>query len=778
MQGQDSTTGTGAPFTGTQSYSLSVIAPFALTPASPLPTGQAGVIYSSETLTAISGTGPASNFTISGGALPGGLTLSSAGVISGTPTAVGTFIFTVSAADFVTSPSTGPFTAVQQFTITTTPPAISFTPTAATATAGVTFSQTLTGTGGTAPYANFTVTGSNTLPAGLTLSPSGTISGTPSEVGNFTLTIQTQDSTTGTGAPFTGSQTFSLVVNPPTISFSPTTLTGITAGAGYSQALTGTGGTAPYANFTITAGTLPAGLTLSTAGTVSGTPTQAGSFTITVQAQDSTTGTGAPFTGSQMFSFSVAPPVIVLAPSTLPLDIAGTPYTATLSASGGTAPYSSFTVTAGTLPAGITLSSAGTLSGTAAAAGTFTFTVQAQDSTTGPDVPYTGSQTFTLVVDEPFTPLSLTPGKAGVTYGQTLTAISGTGPASNFTVSSGSLPVGITLSAGTVFSGTPTQVGTFMFTVSANDVTPTTGATVANQQFTLTVTSPTIAFTPTTATATAGVAFSQTLTGQGGTPTYSHFTVTANSLPAGLTLSPAGTISGTPTQAGSFTVTIQTQDSTTGTGAPFTGSQTFSLVVNPPNISFSPTTLTGITAGVSYSQALTGQGGTPTYSHFTLTGANTLPAGLTLSPTGTISGTPTQAGNFTITVQAQDSTTGTGTPFTGSQTFSLVVNPPSISFSPTTLTGITAGVAYSQALTGAGGTAPYSNFTLTGAGTLPAGLTLSSSGTISGTPSQAGNFTITIRARIPPPAPAPRSPAARLTPSPSSRRTSRSRPNR
>src|SRR5207247_997823 len=137
--------------------------------------------------------------------------------------------------------------------------------------------------------------------------------------------------------------------------FSPATLPGAQAGVAYSQVLTASGGNAPYSNFTISAGALPAGLTLSSTGTISGTPAAVGTFSFTVTAQDSTTGPAAPYTGSQNYSLTVAAPSITITPSSLPGAQAGAAYSQTLSGSGGTAPYSNFNISAGTLPAGLTL---------------------------------------------------------------------------------------------------------------------------------------------------------------------------------------------------------------------------------------------------------------------------------------------------------------------------------------------------------------------------------------------------------------------------------------
>jgi uncharacterized membrane protein YgdD (TMEM256/DUF423 family) len=185
----------------------------------------------------------------------------------------------------------------------------------------------------------------------------------------------------------------------------------------------------------------------------------------------------------------------------------------------------------------------------------------------------------------PFDPAYLAPAVAGVPYNQALTAIAGTGPASNFTIVSGVLPAGLTLSSDGVLGGTATQAGSFTFTVSADDTSPSTGNFTASELYWLFVNAPVIHFSPAVLPATpSNVSYNQTLTVTGGTAPYSQFTVAAGALPPGLTLSTAGVISGTPTTDGSYTLTVTVQDSTTGPGAPYTGGQTYTIYVDdtPP----------------------------------------------------------------------------------------------------------------------------------------------------------------------------------------------------
>jgi large repetitive protein len=258
----------------------------------------------------------------------------------------------------------------------------------------------------------------------------------------------------------------------PVITVNPATLPNGVVGTPYSQTVSAVGGTGPY-TFTVSSGALPTGLTLNaTTGVISGTPNTAGTFNFTITATDSN---GCP--GSRPYSIVMAPPgcpVITVNPATLPPGIIGTPYSQTVSATGGTAPYT-FTVSSGLLPPGLTLNATtGVISGTPNLPGQFSFTITATDANGCP-----GSRPYSIVIALlpgcPFitvSPATLPTPVLGVPYNQTITASGGT-PPYTFTVSSGALPPGLNLnptSATTaVISGTPTTAGTFNFTITATD---------------------------------------------------------------------------------------------------------------------------------------------------------------------------------------------------------------------------------------------------------------------------------------------------------------------
>jgi len=240
---------------------------------------------------------------------------------------------------------------------------------------GTPFTQRIVASGGSAPY-SFEVT-AGTLPDGIVLSNEGVLSGTPSGAGSFTFTITATDA-----SGCSGEVTYTVVVNPlacGTVLVGPSSLPDPVAGESYQQSLTATGGAAPYA-FALTSGALPAGLVLAPDGVITGVPTETGSFTVTITATDAEG-----CSGSRTYVFVVnagSCPTIVLAPDVLPALVANTPFDATLTASGGSGPYT-FAVVSGSLPSGLALSSSGAntaeIAGTPLVAQSFEFTISAQD---------------------------------------------------------------------------------------------------------------------------------------------------------------------------------------------------------------------------------------------------------------------------------------------------------------------------------------------------------------------------------------------------------------
>jgi len=404
----------------------------------------------------------------------------------------------------------------------------------------------ITASGGTTPY-SCSITG--ILPAGLSLTGC-TVSGTPTTAGSSPITVKVTDA----GSPAqNASQNETIVINPAPLTVTGT-LPGGTVGTGYTGTITPSGGTGPY-TCSIT-GTLPAGLIL-TGCTISGTPTAPGSSPITVTVTDS----GSPTqTASENETIVISPAPLSLTTSNLPDGTVGIPYDATIGVAGGTSPYSC-SITAGTLPAGLSLSGC-VVSGTPTTAGSATVTVKVDDTGTPAQ---TTSGPETIVINPAALTLTntLPNGTVGVVYSASIGASGGTTPYT-CSISSGTLPAGLTLTGCTV-TGTPTTAGSSTVTVMVTDSSSPT-KTVSQSEMIVINPSGTLSLTASLPIAIVGVPYTYTLQATGGTSPYTY-SLTAGSLPPGITLQSNGVISGTPTQPGATSFTATVTDSVSATAS-------------------------------------------------------------------------------------------------------------------------------------------------------------------------------------------------------------------
>ncbi|MFN7562541.1 MAG: beta strand repeat-containing protein, partial [Prosthecobacter sp.] len=304
-----------------------------------------------------------------------------------------------------------------------------------------------------------------TLPAGLTLnSTSGVSSGTPttSNSAGTSITITATDS-----LGCTGSRPLTLKICP-VVALGTITTTG-TVGTAYTQTTTASGGATPY-TYAVTTGTLPGGLTLNAStGVISGTPNVEISSTVTITATDAN---GCP--GTRSYTLAMSCPPITVNPASVPVGLVGSAYTSTtFSATGGTAPYQ-YTVVAGTLPAGLTLTTAGVLSGTPTASNGagVSITVQARDAFN-----CLGTRAYTIKICPVISlnPASFVTPLVGRPYSDTVTAAGGATPYV-YAIVSGSLPAGLSLNTSTgVISGAATSTTAATFTLQATDANACTG---------------------------------------------------------------------------------------------------------------------------------------------------------------------------------------------------------------------------------------------------------------------------------------------------------------
>jgi hypothetical protein len=352
-----------------------------------LPDGVVGTPYTTTVLAVTGGVAPYTwSLTSAASTFPTGMTLGADGTISGTPTAKGTFNFTVVVTD---SQSVASAAANLSIKITPAPLAITTTSPLPTGTVNSSYSTTLQASGGTTPYTWSKTAGA--LPAGLTLTATGLISGFPTTSGTSTFTVKVTDS--GLPTAQTKSQQLSILVNP-TLSISTASLPNGMVQTAYSQTLQSGGGTAPV-TWSLTIGTLPPGLNLSTAGVISGTPTTAGTSNFTVRAADSSTPQQS---APKALSIKVDPATLVITTTTLPNATVNTAYNTTLQTTGGTTPVT-WAVTVGSLPGWASLNpNTGVISGTpTTTAAAVNFTVQATDS--GTPAAQVKTQALSITVD-------------------------------------------------------------------------------------------------------------------------------------------------------------------------------------------------------------------------------------------------------------------------------------------------------------------------------------------------------------------------------------------
>jgi hypothetical protein len=256
------------------------------------------------------------------------------------------------------------------------------------------------------------------------------------------------------------------------------------------------------------------------------------------------------------------------------------------------------------------------------------------------------------------TTTSLPGGTVGAAYSS---AVAASGGATPYTYSAGSLPNGLTISSTTgMITGTPVQssVGTASATIKVTDSSKPSPQSVSS---TLSIKISPTSLAVTTSSLPGGTAGSPypstTLQASGGVPPYS-WALSSGKLPAGLTLSAAGAVAGTPSSGGTYPLIFVVTDAYS---SPDTAKASLTLTIagsqtQSPNLTLTTTSLADATVNTAYSATLTATGGVPPYT-FSLANGTSLPAGLALSSGGAISGTPTKAGSTSFSVDVTDSST-------------------------------------------------------------------------------------------------------------------------
>ncbi len=441
------------------------------------------------------------------------------------------------------------------------------------------------------------------------------------------------------------------VAFPPVIT-SPLTINGL-LGQPFSYQITASGVPTLFS-----ATGLPAGLSIdSTSGLITGTPSSAGAATVTIGA-------------SNLLGTDAKPLVVTILPQGPGLTITalaggqvGVPYSFQVTANGNP---TSFTATG--LPSGLTINpTTGLILGTPTQAGNATVTITA----TGAGGLSTG--TFTLPV-LPAVPVITSAAGVNVQIGTPLTyQITATGNPAAFTATG--LPAGLSVDATTgLITGTPTQLGVFPISVTAANAGGTGTGTVGLSVTTEPSTAPIIE-SPASVSAQIGVPFSYQILASGDPTSFG-----ASGLPGGLGIDAAtGLISGVPTQAGNFTVTISAS-SAQGTGTASLTTAISGTTPLPAAPAITSPTEAAAQLGAAFNYQITATNSPTSY------GATGLPEGLSVNAgTGAITGTPTRAGEFSFVISASNAG-GTGESTVSTQVTSelpvITITPASDTVSP------------------------------------------------------------------------------------------------
>jgi len=326
--------------------------------------------------------------------------------------------------------------------------------------------------------------------------------------------------------------------------------------------------------------------------------------------------------------------------ATLPDVALGDSYDQKIAVKGGTPPYK-FAVTDGALPEGIELkASTGQLAGIAGTPGKASFTVEISDAGTQKK-----TQSLTLYVTPDALEIvtaRLPSGQEGTAYEQSLIARGGVPPI-EWSVASGSLPAGITLSADGQLGGTSTAFGGFDFEVQAKDAEDTTAKAMLNLFM--------ASLDPMVSTSTIPKArfarpYSVSFTADGGRPPYS-WSKSSGDFPDGVSLAPDGSLAGTPTEFGDFTFSVEVSDS-----ASRTDEASYTLRVIAPLV-ITTRAVPQIIRMRDYDFPLEASGGVPPYTWSVRSGD--LPDGITLGDDGKLTGRGAAISSDDVTFRVRDS---------------------------------------------------------------------------------------------------------------------------
>jgi hypothetical protein len=618
----------------------------------------------------------------------------------------------------------------------------------------------LTASGSTPPFNSVSIV-SGSLPPGLHLllpgefndggnaQAYGQLAGVPTTPGDYSFVVRVIDSQGNVGQRL-------IRIHVSAMGFVQAGVASATIGVPYNQTFDVRGGVAPY-TFSLSTGALPTGLSMNpSTGAITGTPSTTGAFSVGIRVTDANGDTL-----TRTYTLNIYN-IRITNSSVLPVGTANLPYSVTLTAvpSGPGAPSGPYVWTATGLPSGLTLnSSTGVLSGTPTVSGTFSVTVTAGTSSAVVTTNFTLFIKFLSLKNLLFglPTASLGDATVGSTFNLTLTP-TGAVPPYTISLASGALPPGLAVVAADAVNGTtgfgryaiagiPTTVGDYNFVLQYAD----SNGLVVLRRASMSVKSISLATVTNLKIGLVNTPYSAQLYGSGGSGAFTF--ALANTLnnvpPPGLTLSSSGLLSGTPTSTGTYTFVVDMTDTGSGQVRRQTVFATFNATgTRRIDVSFGPIlTEAALGHAASFTLIPSGGGGVHTWSvggslppgMQLLSGAN-LPPGFS-SPNAVLTGVPTTAGVFSFAIRVDDQTgnfairsaTLSVTPLRlGPTNFpltqGLILPPPQV------------GKPYSFQLTALNSVPPVTSTNLDG-GFMPSGVTLNSTGLLSGTPTEAGNFT-------------------------------------
>jgi len=460
-------------------------------------------------------------YSISSGSLPTGISInSSTGQITGTVTSTGTYSFTVRA-----TTDDGKYYNEASFsgTVYEYPEWVDST------LSNIDYNTSYSNSVWADAYPAVTYSiSSGALPSGITLnSTTGLVSGLSTASGPYSFVIKAENQLGSVTQSFSGT-----VQTPP--SWSDETLGIITKAVAYSDGVSATG-TSPI-TYSVYSGSLPSSISLNTStGAITGTTAASGSYSFMIRATNSWGYVEKSFSGTIY-------EIPAWTDSSIANMIYGQAYSDGVTASGY--PAVTYSVSAGALPSGITLnSSTGTITGTSSTAGSYSFTIKAENAAGSVTQMFTDS----LFVTPSWTDNTLVAFTYNTAYSD---GVSATG-SPTYTISSGSLPTGLSLnsSSGAV-TGTPTYYGTYSFQIKAENETGS-----VTQNFSGAIYRAPFWTDSTLTTPTYNVSYSNGVTADGYDAAY--YTISSGSLPAGFSLNNStGAVTGTytyPINNSSFT---------------------------------------------------------------------------------------------------------------------------------------------------------------------------------------------------------------------------------